>query len=389
MELKTFDTILTELCDNFDELISPKAITRSNSNIIYLLFKAIAKGFEVINSTCVVLSNKFNPTTCTVEDLESVATLVGTERQAGSATGLHIVITNNNEIDSVTLLAGNYYYALDDDTIFNFEVLSDTVIDAEEYITVIAMSENIGSYSVTEQSSITVTSEQEISSSLSFSCKDNSNLLGTSEETDLEYRKRILEGYDNQNNIIELQNKLKALPYLFDCRVKYNGTTESVTYNDIVIPPFSCAIFYSGAIKTDIAEVIASKILCPTVKTDNSIAVTYTNESFINNSYTFNLIPFAKTNFSIQVKYKINSQYANEYDIKTTIKNALTLAFISEVHTDYIKENDVYNTIEDLSLTGIELLDVNLLQNSQEVSYIEVPLSNIPYLEEVTFIKEE
>ena len=31
MELKTFDTILAELCDSFDTLISPKKIARSNT----------------------------------------------------------------------------------------------------------------------------------------------------------------------------------------------------------------------------------------------------------------------------------------------------------------------------------------------------------------------
>ena len=95
MELKTFDTILTELCDNFDALISPKKILRSNTNIIYLLFKAIAKGFEVINNTCVILSNKFDPLYCSDDDLTSSASIVGTERHKGSATGLHITITNN------------------------------------------------------------------------------------------------------------------------------------------------------------------------------------------------------------------------------------------------------------------------------------------------------
>ena len=48
MQLKTFNEILTGLCDDFDYLISPRFIARTNNNIIYLLFKAIAKGYEVI-----------------------------------------------------------------------------------------------------------------------------------------------------------------------------------------------------------------------------------------------------------------------------------------------------------------------------------------------------
>jgi hypothetical protein len=162
MEIKTFDTILTELCDSFDELISPKKITRTNTNIIYLMFKAVAKGFEVINNVCVVLSNKFNPAKCSAEDLESVASITGTERLKGSASGLTIIVTNPTEA-SLTLPSGMYTYALDEDTKFIFEVIEDTVITAGSTVDFIAMSEEIGSYPVTAQASISVTARFESS----------------------------------------------------------------------------------------------------------------------------------------------------------------------------------------------------------------------------------
>ena len=387
MELKTFDTILTELCDNFDSLISPKVISRSNTNIIYLLFKAVAKGLEVINNTCVILSNKFDPASCEVSDLNSVASLVGTERLKGSATGLHIIITNKSEV-AVTLKKGIYKYTFDDDTTFVFEILSDTIISADSFITVIAMSENIGTFEVTEQSSIKVTSEQSISDGLSFSCTANTSLLGTAEETDLEFRKRILEGYDNQDSIVELQNKLSNLPYIFDCKIKFNNTLSSIAYDGIDIPPFICAIFYSGALRSEMAEVIAGKIICPTVSTQTSKQLSYVNETFASGSHTFNLIPFAKEQFSVKIKYKINNTYINDYDAKETIKNKLLQNYVAEKHQDYIKENDIYNIIENLNLVGIEILDVALIQDETEVSYIEVPLSRIPELVNVTFIKE-
>ena len=80
MQLLSYDEILTNICDSFDALIRPRTITRANTNIIYLIFKAVAKGYEVINNTVVALSNKFNPENCSVEDLDSVDTIVGTER---------------------------------------------------------------------------------------------------------------------------------------------------------------------------------------------------------------------------------------------------------------------------------------------------------------------
>lgn len=385
MEVKTFDTILTELCDSFDELISPLKITRTNTNVIYLIFKAISKGFEVINNVCVTLSNKFDPASCEVEDLDSVASLVGTERLAGSASGLHIIVTNNGE-SAVTLLTGIYNYALDDDTTFVFEVLEDTEIASGSYITVIAMSENIGSFSVTAQDSIAVTSEQTIPTDLSFSCTDNSSLLGTEAESDLAFRKRILEGYTNQDSIVELQNKLRNLPYLFDCRIKFNNTTENITFDEVTVPPFTACIFYSGAVRSEIAEVIADKLICPTVQTADSVAVVYESDVFLNNGFTYYLIPFAKEQFSVQVKYKIVDQYISDYDAKEEIRKALVKNYVAEVHRDYVKESDIYNIISALNIAGIEILDVNLYQNGTEVSYVEVPLSRIPELDEINFV---
>lgn len=384
MEIKTFDTILTSICDAFDELIAPKTIARTNTNIIYLIFKAIAKGYEVINNVCVTLNNKFNPATCSEEDLESVANIVGTERNNGSASGLHITVTNNGSV-AVTLLAGLYYYALDDDTKFEFEVMNNTVIASGSYVSYIAMSENIGNYPVTAQASIEVTSVQTIPSDLKFSCADNSSLLGTSEETDLEFRERILSETDRQNTLVELETEIRNLPYIFDCKVKFNDTNAEVEYDGYTIPPFTLAIFYSGEVKAEIAEKIADKIVCPTLQTVDSVAVAFVNDIFVGGSHTFYLIPFAKTDYGVELIYKINNTYANEYDIQNEIRTALFNAFVSEKHVDFIKEDDFYNAIEALNITGIDLLGVNLKYNNSNVNYIEIPSSRIPQLTNVIF----
>ena len=265
MQLLSYDEILTKLCDSFDTLIAPRAIARVNTNIIYLIFKAIAKGYEVINNTVVALSNKFNPENCSVEDLDSISSIVGTERLQGSTTGLHIIITNNSAF-TVTILSGVYYYAFDENTTFYFEILENTEIEAGNYITVIAMSERIGSYVVTAQDNITVTSDLIIPEGVTFSCNSNENLLGTEPETNLEFRKRILNGVDNQDAIIELENTIKNLPYIFDCKCKFNQTASSVTYDGYTIPPFYLAIFYSGMARNELAEIVASKTFFPTLE---------------------------------------------------------------------------------------------------------------------------
>lgn len=388
MQIKTFDTILNELCDNFDSLISPKTITRSNTNIIYLLFKAVAKGFEVINNVCVILSNKFDPATCEVEDLNSVASLVGTERMNGSATGLEIIITNTNT-EEVILSEGFYNYAFNDDVTFTFELVEPLVIAKESFTYVLATTEQIGKFEVTEQESISITTDRTIPSGVEFSCKENSKLLGISAETDLEFRQRILEGYNGQDTINELQMRLKNLPYCFDCRVMFNNTLNSEIYDDITLPSFTCAIWYQGAIRSELGEIIAKKIMCPTVETEDSVTVPYKNSAFIQNEYNFHLIPFKKTTFSVEIVININEQFVEKYVVEKAIEKELFEKYSSFQHLDYIKESDIYNLISALNLTGTNILDVNLKQNGKDVGYVEIPVSRFPDLTEVIFVEQD
>lgn len=387
MVLMSFDEILTFLCDSFDTLISPRKISRSNTNIIYLIFKAVSKGLELINNVCVVLSNKFDPAKCDSTDLESVSALVGTERLQGSASGLHILATNNGAED-VTILEGFYEYELDEDTKFIFEVLEDTVVTAGSYVTFIAMSERIGSYPVTAQSSITVTSVRDIPSGVTFSCTDNSNLLGTAPETDLEFRKRILNRYDGQDAVSELEIQLRNLPYLFDCRVKFNNTAIDVTYDGITIPPFTACIFFSGAPRSEIANVIANKLICPTVQLADSVAVEYENEIFVGGKHTFYLNPFGNTDFVIDVLYKVDEQVISNYDATEKMRTHLYQYFLPEVHKDYVREDDVYNELESLNIAGVTILGVNLSVGGQAVDYVSVPVSRIAHLQNVNFHRE-
>lgn len=388
MEIKTFDTILTDLCNTFDSLISPRTISRSNTNIIYLIFKAIAKGYEVINNVCVVLSNKFDPLYCSEEDLKSTASLVGTEKNQGSATGIHIIVTNNGSA-SVTLLAGIYTYSFDEDTKFEFEVIENTVIASGSHISFIAMSEKIGRFSVTAQSSITIESSKAIPEDLVFSCSENSSLLGIPEETDLEFRERINSDTDRQNSMLELESEIRNLPYIFDCRVKFNASEDSVDFEGYTIPSYTLAIFYSGEIKKEIAEKVCSKIICPTLQTEDSVEIFYENEVFIGGKYAVHLIPFAKRQYEVELIYKINKIYADEYKMQKEIRTFLFNTFVSEKHVDYIKEDDFYNALKNLDLTGVDILSVNLKYNGNIVNYIEIPLSCIPELTNVTFTSAE
>ena len=388
MQLLSYDEILTKICDSFNALIAPRTIARANTNIIYLIFKAVAKGYEVINNTVVALSNKFNPENCSVEDLDSVSSIVGTERLQGSASGLHIIITNNSNV-KITISAGLYYYAFEENIIFYFEILENTEIEAGNYTTIIAMSEKTGSYAVTYQDSITVTSDLIIPEGVTFSCNSNENLLGTEPETNLEFRKRILNGVNNQDAITELENTIKNLPYIFDCKCKFNQTASSVTYDGYTIPPYNLAIFYSGMARNELAEIVASKTFFPTLESESSVKVYYKNEVFINGQYKVNLIPFKELFFSVKIIWRISKQYADTENAKAKVRTALNKVFAGTIHKDYIKEDDIYNTVENIDIAGITILGIDLLYNSQTVNYISVPVSRIPKITTVFFEESE
>lgn len=392
MKLKTFDTILTEICDAFDTLISPKVMLRSNTNIIYLIFKAIAKGFEVINNICVVLSNKFDPANCSEEDLQSVADLVGTERLHGSATGLLVNITNTSN-ESVQLKAGTYTYKYDDDVSFTGTVLSNTEISALSTLSLIFMSDSIGSYAVTEQPDIkaSVTADVAINSNLSFSCDDNASLLGSEEESDIDFRKRILTTTDRQNTLVELETEIKNLPYIFDCKVKYNPTDDAIVVDEATLQPYKMFIYCSGDIRNEIAEVVAKYSFYQTQEDDTTTheTLTYENEVFANGGCEIIVNYFKKVNFDVDVRYIVDTNFLSASSASEQITAVLLKDYRSQLHIDFIREADIYNTIEALDIAGLTLLSVDLKYNNEAVDYIAVPPSRLAYLENVNVVSSE
>lgn len=385
MQLLTFNEILTKLCDDFDELISPRKIARSNTNIIYLLFKAISKGYEIINNVCVVLSNKFDPANCSEEDLVSVAYLVGTEKLEGSASGLEIVIKNTGT-SSATVLAGTYKYQLDDDTAFIFELIEDLTLTAGSTSSIISMSEHIGTYPVTAQSEIEVTSETNaIPSTISFSCLDNAGLLGTPAETNLAFRERILTDTTRQNTLKELELKLKNLPYLYDAKVIFNDTTEPIAVGSYTLPPFYMLIFFSGSIRSEIAEVVAEGAVYPTLETNESIELRYMNDVFANGYYSVFVVPFENLDYVIDVDCDIDTTYISVEKARAEIKAFLLTNFRVRIHKDYVKEEEIYNKLKELNISGVNILNIEIKYNNAIVPYISVPPSAIPYLYDVTF----
>ena len=387
MQIITYNEALTQICDWFDSVITPRTIARTNTNIIYLIFKAFAKAWEVINNTCVALNNKFDPANCTDSDLESIAFLVGTERIGGSSSGLLVTIVNNAS-KAVYLPAGTYTYALDENTSFSATFTSDKLVESESSIQITFLSADKGSFPVTSQQDISLTAvdlngdEIMIPNTFSFANADNSQLLGYTDETDLEFRKRIIEGTDRQDVITEIKNKIKSLPYVFDCDIKFNDNPVEQSYDGYVIPPYYMLLMVSGDIKDEIAEIVASKGVYPTVQTDTNSYAVYQNDVFADGQYKVWITPYKKYDFSVDVAFYADENFISATQAEEKIRKGLFNAINGNRHIDVITENDIFAYINALNITGIKVLGVSINDPSESTNknYITFQKTRIPNL---------
>lgn len=385
MQLLTYDDALTELCDHFDTLIAPKKLRRSNTNVIYLLLKAFAKGWEVMHAAVHVLYGKFLPQLCSSEDLESLGFITGTRKLGGAASGLLVTVINNSPMDAV-LAAGTYTFAPDANMTFAAVLDSDITVPAEGSAKFTMMSASVGSYHYTGMTDIKVESSNFINESLTFSCSDNTALLGYDDESDLDFRRRILEDTDRQDIITELRDAIRSLPYVFDCNIKFNNTAVPVMYDGYTIEPYRMLLMVSGEMRSEIAEVVAKKGIYPTVQAPESVAITYRNDIFFN-GYTVYATPFRKTDFLIQVTYSADATYITENQAEQQIRTALFSVYTGNVHFDVLTENDVFTVLLAANITGVRILGVVLgLGDGDGKEYLRFDTTRIPNLKSVTCV---
>ena len=399
MILKTFDTILSDLCDNFDQLITPMKLSRTNTNVIYLLFKAIAKGEEVINNVCVTLSHKFDPAYCSDEDLNSVSRLVGTKKLLGSSSGLKVTARNNG-VEPLTLLIGFYKYELDKDIVFIHENKENVVVQPGEITSQFFFSKEVGKYPITAQNKITITAYTKtedsegneietpiaIPSDFTFSCLGNDGLLGTSEETNNDFRERILTDTNRQGAISEMELAIKNLPYVFDCNVVFNQSPDPLVYDNYTIPSYHLLITMSGDKRDEIAKIVAQHGIYPTYQGEKATELRYVNDIFIPKStgqkgyYPVYVHDYDVLEFKLQIKYDIDEAYTTFDKVKPIIESAV-LAANENVHRDLVSEDKYYNIINNLHLVGFKLLCVNLqTKDGSHIDYLEVPKTRIAEL---------
>lgn len=375
MTIVSFDEILNIICDEYDRLIAPKKIRRSNKNIIYLILKACAKGYELIANIIYALDGKFDPARCQDADLLSVAKLVGTEMIEGNGSGLLVLVTNNNPANTVVLEAGRYVYEFNDDIKFFLDIESDIEIAGGATEQFAAFSETKGSFHVTSQGNITLVREDEadISPDIQFSCDDNTTILGSVDETLYEFRKRVLTDNTRSDILQRLELAIKNKPYIFDATLFFNQSDANVSVGTTVVPPYKMLITLLGYPRDEIAELVASQCIYQTVEVaGNGGTLRFISPNMAGGAYEVHYKHFDEKLYDVVVDYRYDSRLILKTNIETEITKALASYKFPTKRTSLIKENIFYSIIDDLHIPSVELLNITLMVDDIEAPYIDI-----------------
>lgn len=389
MTIVSFDEVLNIICDEYDRLISPKKIRRSNKNIIYLILKACAKGYELIANIIYALDGKFDPARCQDSDLISVAKIVGTELIEGNGSGLIVRVTNNNPTNVVVLESGRYVYEFNADVKFFLDIESDIEIAGGATEQFAAFSEIKGSFPVTTQDSIILEREDEadISHDIQFSCEDNEAILGSIDETLYEFRKRVLTDNTRSDILKRLELAIKNKPYIFDATIFFNQSETDVVVGSTVVPPYKMLLTLLGYPRDEIAELVASHCIYQTVEVaGNGGTLRYVSPNMAGGAYEVYYKNFDEKLYDVVVDYRYDSRLILKTAIETEITKALASYKFPTKRTSLIRENIFYNIIDDLNLPSVEVLNITLMVAGVEVPYIDVNKTSIGKLQTLTLI---
>lgn len=387
--ITSYSEILTDICDYYDEEIKPKKIRRSDNNAIYQAFKSVAKGYEVIASSKMLLDNKFDPERCSESDLESTAKLVGTKRREGKSSGLVLHI-QNPDIEDVTLVAGEYFYIFDADTRFTFNLSVDNIIEAGTTRTFFSFSNRIGSFMVTA-SAVTLHRNDSISvpSSIKVTCEDNSTILGFDVESILDFRKRLVSDHTRQDALSEIENEIRNLPYIFDCKLFFNQTFSPATIDGITVSPFCALLVLNGDVRDEVASVYCSKAIYETTQINPEDVVLFYSTCLKDGHTPVYFKRFEDLNYEVEINYAFDDKLTTSKEIKEHLNAALNKFIYNNQHKKAVTETDIYNAIWGVALPSFELRFLNLLFDSgsglSKTDYIPVPVTRVPKLTNIQF----
>jgi hypothetical protein len=388
LTVKSIDEETTELADVYDSLIAPKKIWRNHNNKIYLILRAYAAGKIGLNDVMLALRNRFDPRYCDEADLYSTAKLMGTDFRGGTGSIIRITIQNKDITEQKVFTAGVYNYQSASGTIFSFEVADDYAFAPQEAKIVSAISQEKGSFPVSQNADIKLyrTDNAVINSAFAFSCEDNAGQLGYPDEDSFAFRSRILNDADRQDHIKELEFKIHNLPNIFECNLIINEGVEPVEYDGITLAPKELLVLITGVPTNEIARLVVEDVLYATHLVDPAQVVYYYDEHYVNGRYPVYYKFHDKTNFSLNITYRYDSDKLKVSQVEDAVKTLFKPYTQMVTHIDTFSEEDAYKVLSSLALPNVKILDANIVNDGGvEVAYINIPKTRLAHLTGIVF----
>jgi hypothetical protein len=384
---KSRDEVTALICDSWDSLVAPKRIWRNNDNKLYLFFRSCAAGVKLIFDVALSLRWRFDPQRCSDGDLLSAANLLGTEFQKGSGSAVRITVANTHTMEAKTLRSGVYNYTSVSGMVFSFNLLSDAEFDSGASNTITAVSREKGSYPVGDNALITLFRSDgvAIDKAFKFSCEENSGSLGYPDEDALSFRQRVLANANQQDHLKELEIKIKSLPNIFECGLTFNPDRLPAEYDGIILAPLELLVTITGTPSEELAALIVRDTQYATHMVDPEHVVYYRNDQYVNGKYPVYFRYHAKADFSLEIEYQYSSQKLKKAQVETELNRLLSVYRNAVVHTDLVKETDIYERLASADLPDVTPLAVNILVDGERVPYLRIPATRTPNLVETSY----
>lgn len=401
----SLDEILQELGDHFDSDIAPsgRKIVRSTANKIWLILRAFSRGLYGLYQVVSSLRFRFDPLYCSEEELESTMRITGTERKPGKASLLSVVIWNNHLTEERTLFAGLYSYNSSNGVTFTLDMQEDVVIPAQSFMkrdfhSTLGGSPYIGSFPVSDNSNITIVSEDEldIDPDISFDCENNEAQLGYPEETLFEVRQRILTDNQRQEILRILEERLQDLPNIHECTIIGNNglTPVSSPYlqddEETFVPiiPQSVMVILTGSPTSDFALQFLS--LCPFITTvpegvANYGTVYYSSDIYTDGQFPVHFLYHKIAYYDIVIKYGYSSKQIATISVEDTMRQLLLPLKASTRYKELISTEDVSKLLSSYQNPAVKILSISFNYNGSNVNYIGFDKTLIARLNNVSF----
>jgi hypothetical protein len=385
---KSLDEVTADLVDAYDELVAPKRVWRNNNNKLYLFFRACANGIKLLLDVVLALRNRFDPERCSDEDLLFVAKWTGAELLKGSGSALRVVVANVHPKESKTLLAGEYRYDSVSGMAFSFTLPTDAEFGPGSLNVVTAISQEKGSYPVSDNASITFYRPDggAIDGAFRFSCENNANSLGYPDEDAFSFRKRVLSDTNRQDSIKELELKIKSLPNIFECGLMLNQSLDPVEYDGVTLKPLELLVTITGVPSDELARLVVQEAVYSTHMVDPANVAYYRNDQYIGGKYPVYFRYHERVDFSLEIEYQYSSQKIKKAGVEAELGRALSAYKNASAHVDLISEADINERLSALLIPSFVLLRASITRNGERVAYFRVPLTRIHNLVETTYV---